>query len=247
MTEKVKPNPEKKGKQGVEEKKKPLTPKVPEKGTEGDPTPIKELKGDQLPPEPIDYKKKFGESSREAQRLVEQDKLSKEKIKELEVELRKKERDAPPSDEELQKRYPDWEYLDLSKRDSIKKEIDREKRLRKVEEQLAWENDFKSLLKKPEFSALKEREDEFKGFAYDYTEIKDLTILAQSFLFEKGVKVEEPEIIPERKGLEKPTKGPIDVPTSELTLEQIKTIRKEQPRRYIKMIQQGKIKKVPEK
>lgn len=253
MAEKPKPNPEEKGKQGDENK--PQTPEVPEQGTEGGdqpPTPKTPPTGAGLTPEEEEELKelreikestgfkKFSESAREAQRLSKEAKLKDERIKELEVKLKSE----PPSDKELANKHPNWEFMEEEEKERIRREEAREKRLRKLEEQSAWEKDYKGVLKK--FPDLAKKEEEFKDFAYKHPEIKDLEVLAKSFLFE--AKPEEPEPDkPPKPGLEKPTGGTSTVPSTELTLEDITRLREDNPKKYFKMIQEGKIKEIPEK
>jgi len=240
MAEKLSPNPEEKGKKGNEETQ---TPTLPKEGTEEGKQPSKKTPevDDKLPPTPVDYKKKFTDSSREVQRIQDESKQDKEKIKELEVQLVKA--NIAPSDEELSIQYPDWNFLDEGERNRLRESESVKKRLRVLEEDKAWERDFKSLKAQPEFTSLKE--DEFKKFAYENPEIKNLKILAQSFLF-KGKAPEEPEKPPKRPGLEKPTAGR-KVPPSEMSLADIATLRNEDPRRYFQLIKEGKLKKIPTK
>ena len=213
------------------------------KGTEGEKAP-KETKpeGEGSPPEgDVDYKKKFSDSSRENQRILQESKLKDEKNAELETKLA--EASKTPPEEELAKKYPDWEYKEEEDKERIRKAEETEKRLRKIEEATAWEADYKSLIVNPEFASLKEKEAEFKEFAYKYPKSVDLPTLAKSFLYDNKP---EPEAAP-RKGLEKPTGGgPEQAPASEMSLEDIGRLRKENPKLYIKMIQEGKLKDIPE-
>jgi len=200
------------------------------------------------PPEPVDYKKKFSESTTENQRIMEEKNRLEEEKAELESKLAVKASETP-SDEELRRRYPDWDLLDENGQAAIKREIDRENRVRQLEEKQAWEGDFRTLLAKPEYASLKEKEADFKAFAYKNPTVKSLEILAQSFLFKSGVpaKPVAPVETPKRPGLEKPTKGPVEVPQAGLTLAQITALRKEQPKRYLQMVREGKLKDIPEK
>ena len=222
----------------------PKEPTLKEAG--GEPTPIETPPAGEVTPPEVDYKKKFGESTTENQRIMEEKKKLEEDKAELESKLAQKASETP-SDEELRRKYPDWDLLDENGQEAIKREIDRENRVRKLEEKAAWEGDFKTLLAKPEYASLKEKEADFKAFAYANPTVKSLEILAQSFLFKSGVKVEETETPPKRQGLEKPTKGPVETSQVGLTLAQITALRKEQPKRYLKMVREGKLKDIPEK
>jgi len=231
------------------------TPQTPKEDAPKEPTP-KGTGGEQTPPEtppagtepkpePVDYEKKFSNSTTENQRILAEKAETDKKNAELEAKLADKASETP-SDEELRRRYPDWDLLDENGQSAIKRELDRENRVRKLEEQAGWDKDFVSLLKQSEFASLKGKEAEFKEYAYTNPTVKSLSILAQSFLYKQGGKVEPPPP-PKRKGLETPTKGtPAEVSTSELTLEQVRDLRKEQPRRYAQMVRDGKFKNIPE-
>ena len=198
-----------------------------------------------LPPE-VDYKKKFSESTTENQRIAELNaQLLKDK-EELEAKLAKA--NETPSEEELSSKYPDWDLKDGDEQERLRREEAREKRLRILEEKTAWEDDFKSLVKQSEFSSLREREDEFKSFAYKYPKSVDLTTLAKSFLYDSPKPPAPPEKEqPPRPGLEPPTGGSKEVQGSGMTLEDITRLRTENPKLYLKMIREGKIKDIPEK
>lgn len=164
-----------------------------------------------------------------------------EEKKALEEELERVKKSSVSSDEELKAKYPDWEFMEETDKVKIKREEQREMRIRKLEEQSAWDKDYKQTLKG--FPQLAEQEEEFKEFAYKHPEVKDLKILAQSFLF----KPEEPAEPPKRKGLEKPSGGLGKAPVSGMSLEDITRLRDTDFRAYVKAIREGRIKKIPEK
>ena len=167
---------------------------------------------------------------------------AEERAQKLEEELEKtKKQSSTPSDEELKRKYPDWEYMEEADKTKARQEETRELRLRKLEEQLAWEKDYKHTL--GDFPQLIKQEEEFKKFAYENPETKDLKILAKSFLF----KPEQPEKPEERKGLEKPTGGLREVPTGDMSLGDITRLRETDPKAYFKAIREGRINKIPEK
>lgn len=230
-----KPNQTPKEKEGLEDEVLPPTPETPEEGTEGDLTPKKEPKDDELPSEPVDYKKKFSESSREVQRILEESKLKDKKIAELEA-------NKPPSEEEFAKTYPDWEFLSDEQKGFIKRQEQLEKDIRDMKEEKAWQNDFSTAVKK--FPQLAGKEKEFKDYCYQFPKGINAETLAKSFLFEES----KPEVPKEpRKGLEKPTGGRAGkVPPQEMTLADIKRLRETNEKLYIKMIREGRIKKIPE-
>ncbi len=241
IAEKQTPNPKEKGKEGAEETQTPIPPK---EGTEGGKEPPKKKTegGEQLPPAPVDYKKKFADSSREVQRITKESKQDKTRITELEVKLAEK-ANITPSDEELSQKYPDWSFLDEGEKVKLRETESLQKRLRVLEEDKAWDRDYKSLIKQSEFSSLKNQEEKFKEFAYKNPEIKNLKILAQSFLFENKAP-EEPEKPPVRPGLEKPTAGREVLP-SKMSLADIKNLRINDPKRYAKLLKEGKLKDIP--
>lgn len=164
-----------------------------------------------------------------------------EEKKALEAELERVKKSSISSEEELSKKYPDWEFMEETDKAKIKREEQREMRLRKLEEQTAWDKDYKQILK--QFPSLAEQEEEFKEFAYKYPGVKNLKVLAKSFLF----KPEEPAEPPKRKGLEKPTGGLGKVSPIGMSLEDITRLRNTDFKAYLKAIREGRIKKIPEK
>ena len=168
-----------------------------------------------------------------------------EKAKALEEENKKLKESPISSEEELAKKYPDWDFLDDKQKDFIKRQENLEKDVREMKEERAWNKDLADAL--AQFPQLKGKEAEFKEFCYSEKNIgnKNLEVLAKAFIFDKGEPV-EPEV-PARKGLEKPVGGPKQVPSAEMTLEDITRLRETNPKLYIKMIRENRIKKVPEK
>jgi len=166
-----------------------------------------------------------------------------EKAEEEAARLKLERESSTSSEAELAKQHPDWEYLEPSEKERIKREIELDKRIRKLEEEKAWERDFGKAVK--EFPKLASKRAEFKDFCYEDEHIgnKNIITLAKAFLFEEVSEPATPQV--PRKGLEKPTGGRMIPPTG-LSLEQIKALRTEQPKLYIKMVREGKIKKIPE-
>jgi len=205
-------------------------------------------KTEEEPETPEEEKKETSEpkeekTSEEIKSLQAQKEHWREKAQKAEEEakrLREKESSAP-SDEELARKYPDWEYKEEDEKKRIKAEEQREKRLRRLEEELAWQKDYTKTLR--DFPQLSSKEGEFKEFAYDHPETKDLEMLAESFLFRNKELLEkkEPEEPPKRKGLEKPTGGGT-APSPEMTGEDIKRLRETDYPRYVKLLKKGKIK-----
>ena len=218
---------------------------TPETKTEGEKTPKETTpEPEKLPAQEEDYKKKFSESSSENQRVREENaKLLKDK-EILEAKLAVKANDTP-SEDELSKRYPDWEYKEDDEKDRIREKEELGRRLRKVEEQVAWETDYKSTLEK--HPSLVEKEKEFKEYAYDRPEIKNLDVLAKSFLFDNPVEPSEPvEPVEKRKGLEKPTGTITEGVPTEWTYEKMDALRENDYPRYEKLLAKGMFDKVKE-
>lgn len=241
MAEKPNPNPEEKGNVGDEET--PQTPEVPEQGTEGGeepPTPKIPPEG-VTPPLKVDYKQKFGDSTRENQRIKEENAKLLRKQSELEEQLKSN----PPSDKELAEKHPDWEYKDDEEKARIRREETLRKDIAMLKEKAAWDEDYKRILK--EYPQLANQEEAFKEEAYKHSKSVDLKVIAKSFLFDNKSPEPEPEPEKPKPGLEKPTGGTGNVPSTELTLEDITRLRETDERKYFKMIREGKIKKIPEK
>lgn len=86
-----------------------------------------------------------------------------------------------------------------------------------------------------QFPVLKDRTGEFDEFAKEYPRHK-LENVAKIFLAEKGLM----DDFQPRKGLEKPTAGPKD-PQTGITSEDVATLRKTNYRKYIELLQSGKL------
>jgi len=85
---------------------------------------------------------------------------------------------------------------------------------------------------------LQDKKEDFDEFLEDdaYASLP-IDKAATLFMAERGLLNSSPE----RKGLEKATGGATTPPTSGLTQDDLKRLREEEPRKYIKMIQDGKI------
>ena len=187
------------------------------------------------PPE-VDYKKKFGESAREVQRLLEEDKLNKARLAEIEAKLEKS--SAVLSEDDLMVKYPDWDLLTEAEKSILRRVEAYEKDIAELKEEKAWQKDFNEARK--QFPILADREQEFKEYCYKYPRSVDATTLAKSFLYEE----KETPIAPaesQRKGLETPTSGVKEGITPGLTWEDVTRLRETQPRVYEKMIREGKL------
>lgn len=177
------------------------------------------------------------EAEKAQSEAVEDARLARE-----ELETLKTNPTSAPSDIEISQKYPDWEYKEEDEKSRIRNEESREKRLRQLEEKIAWDNDYTSILKK--YPQLAESEEEFKKEAYKYPKAISLDVIAKSFLFDKKVPetVSETTETPVRPGLESPTGGPKTPLSTEMTLEDITRLRKEEPQKYSDMVRKGLIK-----
>jgi len=236
MVEENKPNPTP---EGNEE-----TP-TPE-GTEGEQeTPEKtNLEPDKLPAQG-DYKKRYTNAREGAIILKKEKEDAIERAEVAEAKLAD-EVNKPPSNEELTKKYPDWEYKEDSEKDTLIRLDKQEKETILLKEKLAWNDDFNRILKK--YPQLAKVGDKFKEEAYKHPKSIDLEVIAKSFLFDKIETKPEEEIEekPKRSGLEKPTGGTGKVPSAKMSLGDITRLRKTNFKLYMKMVNEGKIKEIPE-
>ena len=172
---------------------------TPEKGTEEDDAKIKSLKenpgegGDpkdksQEPEQSEDYQKKFGESSRENQILVDKLRIADEKLGKIA-------RNEIPAEEELKKIYPDWDDMGDLEKGLAKTNLVLKRRVGSVEQEVSgmkedkqWEADLDGFLTRAnlvgEYSEISKREAEFKKFAKMPTHKgASFDVLAKAFLF----------------------------------------------------------------
>ena len=86
-----------------------------------------------------------------------------------------------------------------------------------------------------QYPVLKEKSAEFDEFRLDYPRTK-LENVVKLYLSENGL------LEPKRVGLEKPTGGPRNPTSSEMTVDDVKKLRETDPRKYRDMLQKGLIK-----
>lgn len=186
----------------------------------------------------VDYKKKFSESSREAQRLLDETKRLEGEKTELESKLEQSNENS--FDDELSKKYPNWDEMTETEQTIVRNQEKLDQRLAVSEEEKAWEKDY--LKAKEEFPQLKEFEDDFKTFCYKYPRSVDASTLAPAFLRQKGVSLEKQET-PDRIGLEKSTGGTKpDKQAGQYSQEDIKRLRDADYEKYLKLVKNGRIK-----
>ena len=241
-------------KEGGEEEAQviPETPQITPEGLEGEGTPNNTTpEGDGSTPkggEEDTYKERYADSSREAKRLYEENRLLKTQID----GLSKKQTPAIelPSDEELSKSISEWDMMSPIEQKIYKEQIGLKKEisflkgdLSKTSGQLEWENNFVEITKNDSYKELISKKSEFKYYC-DKHAGTPIEVLAKSFLFEKaetlgGIKEKERQ---SRVGLEKGVGGIKTPQKPGLTYEEREKIRIEDPKRYAKLLKQGVIK-----
>ena len=192
----------------------------------------------------IDYKKKFAESTKENQIL-------QERIKEKESQLGFITKDEPPTETEMRKLYPDWDDRMDEEKEILRKQVSLEKRinkatllLTKMQEERNWNTEIDQFLEKAkimdEYSDLKGRESEFRAFANKPTHRGiSLEVLARAFLYHPEEKTPQPK---QSHLLEKGSGGRSKPPKASLTPEDIRNLRKNDPKKYNQLVREKKIK-----
>lgn len=221
------------------------TPKETSKGTQPDQSGKKESPGEGSPPKEIDYKQKFGDSTRENQRILEENAELERAKTELEVKLEKNQRTF--SEKELNEKYSNWEFMEEDEKAKAREDFEKEKRLKILEAKEKWRDDYAGLPKEvKEKIGEKGGEQAFKDFACLPENIgqKNLENLTKQFLYEEP-KPETPPEEPEKKpGVEPGTGGPKTpiVPKKGYTAEEAAKIRKDDPKRYNQLVAEGRMK-----
>lgn len=199
------------------------TPKTPELEETPETTPQAEKTADDEQIKSLQAQKEhWREKAEKAEEEARQLKLAKET--------------STSADTDLVQKFPDWDLMS-----ETEKQLARD--MAEIKEERAWQKDFARV--KSEFKGIADNESEFRDFCYrpENIRIKDVSVLAKAFLFDK--KPAQTEVKPTRKGLERPTGGEGKVDTSvEYTAEQIKDLRENHPKKFIKMLQQGRFDKV---
>ena len=228
------------------------TPENTSEGQEVKETP-KETTGEGIEstPEPVEedspYKKRYADSSREAQKLLRENELLK--IQMAELAQRPNSTVEAPSDTELAKSVPDWDILSpteqklMKENIFIKREIAEVKRLQNLSnKELLWERGFGELTMKPEFSALKAKKDEFSLYC-SKNPYSPIDVLARSFLFDESKNIGAKEVQEKiaRKGLEKGVGGTRVPPKTGPTDDELSEMMVKEPLKYMKLIREKKI------
>lgn len=226
----------------------PIIPDAPIEETP-DPEPSKEEKEEIKEQKEIDYKKRFVESTREAQILHAKDKKINEAIEEA--------KKLDITDDDVQKEYPDWELMSDTEKKLARNDVLNKKRfdmLEKVTEEskniTVWHekvdtfaDDPKTLIDNPD---LEGKIDEFKIFATKSSRRGvDFDTLVSSFLWtEEKTKLKN-------KGAMFPTstggqKGKPQV-SDKISMEQAKTLRDTNYNEYKRLLRENKIEMDPDK
>lgn len=222
--------------------------KEPEKQPEKDPEkqPEKDLEEDKSPE--VDYKKKFIESTREAQILHAKNKKMTEAIV-------KAESMTDPTEEELRKEYSDWDDLTESQQKIAKQALVSSRRFtalsevnKEFKDMEAWTDKVNTFIDDPKVlvdnQRLDGRQDEFKVFANKPTRRGvDFKDLVDAFLFNL-----DKEAPPKHKGqmFESGTGGPNDKgkKSDKLSLEEARTLRNTNYQKYREYLTAGKIESI---
>ena len=189
---------------------------------------------EKLAKEKEDWQKKFSDSARGAQELLEEKKLLQAKLDELSSKTF--------SDEEYSKVIPNWDYMTEGEKLANSRALKLEKQLashnaliNKIAEEKAWEADFGKTIKNN--PVLKDYQDEFKEYAYRNIDVKNLDILAKAFLSDK----QPSEPAKPKLGLEKPVGGTRTPSSGKMTPDEIESLRTNDYKRYKDLLLKGKI------
>lgn len=219
----------------------------------------------------IDYKTKFSESSKEAQRFMD---LLKEhgidpktgKRAETPAPQPKEEPTTAPtrevtpsaeapqlSDKALASIFPGFDTMTEEQKDIIRRSQDHAKHIAKMDELLAeiqdervFNKEFNKIVKQEKWKTLRDFDEEFHEFAYKPENLKTpLEVLAAAFLHGKGQSsTSDTPAEPAPKGVEPGTHGPRGGAPSDdgLSADEVAELRKTDPRAYNKLVRTGKLK-----
>lgn len=241
------PNPEAGGEQGINLEKNETTPTETKE----------ETKTETQPGTEINWEQKFKDSQAEANRLMGVVKTNNIDPKTGEV-IKKEETTTPQehsqlTDAEISKAIPGFANMSEGEKEVIRnakgmatKVANLEKLVAEMADERQFNKDFKSLTGKEEFKSIADMRGEFEEFAYneDNVGIKNIETVAKIFLADKGLNKTETQKEEPRPGLEPGggSKTPKKTGTTEYTAEEAAKMRKEQPRKYNKLVSEGKLK-----
>lgn len=197
------------------------------------------------------YQTKFSESSRGAQELLNKNQSLANEVEEL--------KKPKFTQDELSKMIPGYDTLAPEQQKAIFESWSNTQRdmesLRNsvaiLTDRQVFEDDFKTLVKKEQYSLLKKRKEDFKTFAYsdEYRGINDLAIIADSYivknkLYETATDKEPkaPKENTDRPGLEATKSGYKPTSTvSTMTVDQAAELRKTNPQKYNALAAAGQL------
>ena len=189
------------------------------------------------PKEPVDYEKKFGESTTENQRIMEKNSKLEEDKAALEAKLAVKTASETLSDEELAKKNPDWDVLSDSEKTSIRNSEE----IRLMKEKQAWTTDLATVQQWATAGGYKVDPEAFKAFCYlpENRGSKNVLNLAKAFVHDQKQPAEVPPS--PNPGMEPPTGGAAPVDDGVMTKEKAEQIRMSDPKAYKKLVLSGKL------
>ena len=183
---------------------------------------------------------KFAESAKEAQRLLERNKVLEGKLEES---------NETPSEEELKKKYPDFDDMDPEEKSKAIADMKKDKRLKTLEAKEKMREDYNSLPQdvKEKIEKKEGGYGSFRDFACspDNAGQKDLLNLAKSYLYDETLEVPaKTEDTPPAPGLEDGGGGKETTPPPEegYTTEEIKEMRTKNPEKYRRLAKEKKLK-----
>ena len=232
-----------------DEGNKEVIPEKPESKVET----TQPAKPTEVKPNEPDYKKKFSDSTRRNQIVESQ-------FKELQKILGDITKQEVPTDEEMVKLIPDWDYLSDREKNSERKMVVIERRQNHILNTIGnIANETESVDKLSQLidnePRLKGKEDEFYEFATrPNNRGASMEVLVNAFLFEATPitedNPEEDKLTPDdtQPSLERGTGGGNMLPQKpikkdgEMSPEELKLLRTQNPRKYNEMIRKGLIK-----
>lgn len=188
------------------------------------------------------WKNRYSESTREAQLLIEQNKLKEQQINQLT-------KPHDPTESELRAAYPEWEQMLPTEQRLARENFSLKQSHASIQQTTAeltaevrWSKDLKTLKKKTDFAALAGKEDDFEEYVFkpNHKGIP-LETLARSFLF--GVTTPAAAPAPAAPPTaERSSGGPKpDGKPKKLSIEDARTLRQTNYQEYKRQLDAGNI------
>lgn len=193
------------------------------------------------------WKKKFQESSREAQIIAEREKEAKAKLEEA---TKPKE----ITDDLMKEKYPDWDAYDEGVKSALKNQVKLEQEVTALKKQSSeyhnerkWDGQINSFLDEnaeTEKYPIKDREAFRKFVSKPERKGMNLDVLAAAFVYEVGSTTDKPEkkkgsMLEGGSGQGATKKHKSD--KKEYTAEDAKVLRENNPREYERLVRSGKL------